>query len=209
VGKTFLNVLVAACFVVITGCKAPSKAGEAGTGPKEAGTGPKEAGTGPKEPGTLKVYVPTELASCRELVKNLNAPHITAVRVAIGKISGTPVEIEEIKHAGRTFYRVLIQPPAGKPQVINVDQQMLDAEQLIEPSSMTECKSTRDTKEQKIIAAIRLAQRHFPGRLAKARFGKYDDRFLYTVTVQDAEGKSRLVRVDAEAMKVISTEPTD
>ena len=204
-GKTILNVLVAACFIAIIGCQTPPKpSGEETVDRHEESERNKRKH---KEQGRPKAPVSPELAACRELAKSLNAPLMTAVRVATSKASGTPVEAMEVKEAGRRGYRVFVQGQSGKPKVIDVDQQMVDAEQIVEPSSLVECKSVHDIKEEKIVTAIRLAQERVPGRPIKAQFGKYEDRFLYTVTMEEPRGSSQLVRVDADARRIVKIDP--
>lgn len=148
-------------------------------------------------------------AKCRKLTKTLNTALISSVRAALKKVSGTPVETMEIIEAGQPVYHVQIVNQRKQIQTVRVEQPAVDAEKLADPSSLHECKTLLNakSKEERIITAMRLAQQKAPGRLVKAQFGKYEDRFLYTITVEDAKGNSHLVRVDPESRKVINIEP--
>ena len=204
-GKQILHLLFAMYFIAIVGCAATKTPdGSTGHGPSATPVpeGPKPPPPPPRTP------VDPKLAACRELVKTLNAPLITAVKVATSTVEGTPVEATEIKKAGQLSYRVLVQGQSRKPRAVDVGQPTVDAEKLVEPSSPIECKSLPKASEEKhkIITAMRLAQQRVPGRLVKALFGKYEDRFLYTVTVEDSTGNTHLVRVDADAQKIIKEE---
>ena len=200
-GKRTLHLMIAGFFIAILGCKT--------SGPSDSGKPPDNTHTEkPEQRKRDSDEKRRQLAVCRELVKTLNAPLIIAVKAATSTVEGTPVEATEIKRAGQLSYRVLVQGQSGRPRAVDVAQPTVDAEKLVEPSSPTECKSLPKVSEEKhkIITAMRLAQQKVPGRLVKAVFGKYEDRFLYTVTVEDSTGNTHLVRVDADAQKIIKEE---
>jgi len=165
-----------------------------------------------RELAKLREWVKRELAKCelekpgkcKELVESHNAPLIIAVRVAITKATGTPVEAMETSKSGQTVYRVLIQGQAGMPKTIDVSQHEVDGGMITDPSSAADCHALDESKVEKIITAMRLARNNVPGRLVKAKFTKYEGNFVYSVTIQDSAGKSHEVQVDADHMIILN-----
>jgi uncharacterized membrane protein YkoI len=139
-------------------------------------------------------------------VKGLNVPLIIAVRVAIHKAAGTPVQATETQHNGQTVYRVFIQSQSGRPKLIDVSQRDVDAEKFEDPSSTAECKPFREAKEEKIITAMRIAWKDVNGRLEKVIFEEYENHLVYSVTIQDSAGKYHVVRIDSDSRKILKHE---
>ena len=145
-----------------------------------------------------------DLEACRELVRSHNAPLIIAVRVAITKATGTPVEAMETTKNGQTVYRVLIKSQSSKPTPIAVSQSEVDGEKIPDPSSVDDCRALDESKVAKIITAMRLARNNVPGKLVKAKFTEYEGYFVYSVTIQDSAGKNHEVQVESDRMKIVS-----
>lgn len=207
--KQIFHLLNLICFIAIFGCETTRPSDGSKPADHEETPGPtSRPNHTSKDSGKKPTKRPpqSELAECRELVKSLNGSLIIAVRVATSKVSGTAVQAMEVKKNGHRAYRVLVQGQSGGPKSVDVDQLMVDAEKLVEPSSPADCKSLYDVTEEKIITAMRLAQTHLKGRLEKAVFEKYDDDYVYAVTVADSNGQYHILRVDADAKKVVKEE---
>jgi uncharacterized membrane protein YkoI len=147
-----------------------------------------------------------QVSECKELVKSLNSPLAIAVRVALGKVSGTAVQAAEMKKADHIFYRVLVQGESGKPKSLDVTQETIEGEKLVEPLSLAECKSLYTAKQPKIVIAIQLAQKHVNGKAQNAVFQRYGENYVYSVGVTDSSGQSHNVFVDANEKTIVKDE---
>lgn len=147
-----------------------------------------------------------QVSECAELVRNLNSPLAVAVRVALGKFSGTAVQAAEMKKTDHIFYRVLVQGDSGKPKSLDVTQETIEGEKLVEPPSSAECKSLYAVKQPSIVIAIQLAQKHLNGRAQNAVLTRYGKRFAYSVGVTDSSGQYHNIVVDADEKTIVKDE---
>lgn len=154
-----------------------------------------------------KITEQKRLERCKELVKNYNDPLIVAVRVAIKKSAGTPVETMKVTNTTQTVYHVHIQNPSGHPNLTVVGQPEIDGNKIKDHSSADDCKPIyEEINKVKIINAMGMAQKTVHGSLEKAILQEYEGHNVYSVTTKDSAGKYHLVRVDSDSMKVLKRE---
>ncbi|BFU95617.1 MAG: hypothetical protein NTNFB02_23390 [Nitrospira sp.] len=201
--ERILYSLILVELIVMIGCTHPKESETRKDSPESmppAHVAPKDTHKkAPKQPDS-------EVSECKELVKNLNSPLAIAVRVALGKYSGTAVQADEMKKTDRIFYRVLVQGDSGRPKSFDVTQETIEGEKLVEPPSSPECKSLYAVKQPSIVIAIHLAQKHLNGRAQNAVLMAYGQNDIYSVGVTDSSGQSHNVFVDADEKKIIKDE---
>lgn len=193
-----LSILVGIGLVVTIGCASTPKPDDC----NQKGADPNTChGVDAKTPDQRR------LERCKELVKNYNDPLIIAVRVAMKKAAGTPVEAIKIADNGQTAYHVRIQNPSGHPTLTVVGQPEIAGNKIDDPSSTDDCRPIyEEIRKMKLIKAMGVAQTAVPGSLEKATLQEYEGHTGYSVITKHASGTYHLVRVDSDSMKILKRE---